>query len=196
MCGHNARISMRAKFTNLRSAAAVRPPWRGLRALAPDSPASERAYQCGPDLRSPRTSSLCREGAGFRTAMHRRHGHMHTYVPALADTPRIFRCLLCAPHFRFMLPAEGFAMRVVTPRGCEWAWVVAVGWAWERAGARRKGRWRAAVACPNSSKAGRRSGTSASRLRHNGGRKRDGDVRRVGAQRRGWWKEVRSADIV
>ncbi|KAJ7253510.1 hypothetical protein C8J57DRAFT_1348293, partial [Mycena rebaudengoi] len=85
-------------------------------------------------------------------------------------------------------------MRVVTLRGCWWAWVVAVGWAWERAGARRKGRWRAAVACPNSSKAGRTSGTSA--LSDNGGRKRDGDVRRVGAQRRGWWQEARNADIV
>ncbi|KAJ7280098.1 hypothetical protein C8J57DRAFT_1301631, partial [Mycena rebaudengoi] len=77
---------------------------------------------------------------------------------------------------------------------CGWAWVVTVGWAWERAGARRKGRWRAVVACPNSSKAGRTSGTSA--LSDNGGRKRDGDVRRVGAQRRGWWQEARNADIV
>ncbi|KAJ7264420.1 hypothetical protein C8J57DRAFT_1332493 [Mycena rebaudengoi] len=157
MCGHNARISMRAKFTNLRSAAAVRPPWRGLRALAPDSPASERPYQCGPDLRSSRASSLCREGAGFVKAMHRRHGRMRTY---------------------------GFAMRVVTPRGCEWAWVVAVGWAWERAGAgeaeSEDGELR--LACPNSSKADRTSGTSA--LSDNGGRKRDGDVRRVGGCRK------------
>ncbi|KAJ7281108.1 hypothetical protein C8J57DRAFT_1300868 [Mycena rebaudengoi] len=179
MCGHNARISMCAKFTNLRSAAAARPLWRGLRALAPNSPASERAHQCGPDLRSPRMSSLCREGVGFRTAMHRRHGCIHS--------PHVFRCLPCAPHFCFMLPAEGFAMLVVTPHGCEWAWVVAVGWAWERAGARRKGRWRTAVACPNSSKAGCTSGTSA--LSDNGGRKRDGD-------RRGWWQEARNADIV
>ncbi|KAJ7270366.1 hypothetical protein C8J57DRAFT_1321671 [Mycena rebaudengoi] len=149
-----------AKFTNLRSAAAACLPWRGLRALAPDSPASECTQQCGPDLRSPRTLSLCREGAGFGTAMHCRHGRMHTYIPVLADTPRVFRCLPCAPCFCFMLPTEGFAMRVITPCGCWWAWVVAVGWAWERAGARRKGRWRAAVACPYSSKAGRTSGTS------------------------------------
>ncbi|KAJ7292157.1 hypothetical protein C8J57DRAFT_223429 [Mycena rebaudengoi] len=131
---------------------------------------------------------LVPRGCGLWEAMHRRHGRMRTYVPVLADTPRVFRCLPCAPHFCFMLPAEGFTMRVVTLRGCWWAWVVAVGWAWERAGARRK------VACPNSSKAGRMSGTSA--LSDNGGRKRDGDVRRVGAQRRGWWQEARNADIV
>ncbi|KAJ7275828.1 hypothetical protein C8J57DRAFT_1311805 [Mycena rebaudengoi] len=164
MCGHNAHISMHAKFTNLRSAAAARPLWRGLRALAPNSPASERAHQCGPDLRSPRTrtSSLCREGVGFGTAMHHRHGCIHRL-------PAHLSLLAVCPALCFMLPTEGFVMRVITPRGCEWAWVVAVGWAWERAGARRKGRWR--TAC-------------------------DGGVRRVGAQRRGWWQEARNADIV
>ncbi|KAJ7214233.1 hypothetical protein C8J57DRAFT_1397422 [Mycena rebaudengoi] len=180
MCGHNARISMRAKFTNLRSAAAVRPPWRGLRALAPDSPASERLYQCGPDLRSSRASSLCREGAGFVKAMHRRHGRMRTYVPALADTRCIFRCLPCAPRFCLCCPPRA-SRCVSSPR----AGASGPG-SWQSGGhgneqgrARRKRRWRAAVACPNSSKADRTSGTSA--LSDNGGRKRDGDVRRVGA---------------
>jgi hypothetical protein len=95
---------MRARHArSSRSAVRV---WCGFRALAPNSLASERPYQCTPDLRSPRTLSWCRSpvsrrgrgrGLGVGAAME-------CVRRALADVMHACRCPPCALRLRLCCP--------------------------------------------------------------------------------------------